>query len=95
MKRLFRLFAVLVVGTGVVSCDPTYPNGVIKNRGDAISAWRRQCAHEVAHRYDGRLVATLHNDEWTVGYHDASAIVMAVFDAKSGKMKRCYFGVRN
>jgi hypothetical protein len=95
MRGFACLGAVLCVAMLLLGCGPTYPNGVIKNRDDAINAWRRQCAHEKADQHDGSLVATLHNGEWAVGFHDESAIVMAVFDAKSGKMKRCYYGARN
>jgi hypothetical protein len=90
-----RSGAVLCVAMLLFGCGPTYPNGVIKDRSDAISAWRHQCAHDETGRYKESLVATLRSGEWTVGFHDKTAIVMAVFDAKSGKMKRCYYGVRN
>jgi hypothetical protein len=88
--RTTIFLAMLLLG-----CDPTYPNGVIKDRDGAISAWRHQCSHGMADRNDGSLVVTLSDGKWTVGFRDAPVIATGIFDAKSGKMERCYFGARN
>jgi hypothetical protein len=90
-----RLRVVLILSVcGIVGCGPHYPNGVIKDRADAIEAWRQQCATDGTDK-GGRPIATLRNDVWTVGYHDESKVMMAIFDAKSGKMKACYRGEGN
>jgi len=94
-NRLAQVRATIFLAMLLLSCGPTYPNGAIKNRDDAISAWRLHCSHGMTDRNDGSLVVTLSDGKWTVGFRDAPVIATGIFDAKSGKMERCYFGARN
>jgi len=87
------VFACLV--TLIAGCGQTYPNGPIKDRNSAIGVWRHLCAGDVVIPKNENIVVELLGDEWTVGFHDESAVVIGVFDAKSGKMKRCNRGARN
>jgi hypothetical protein len=75
-----------------IGCTPIHSTGIIRNRRDAIEIWRRDCAAGATTRQDSDIEATLRGDEWTVGFHTKSTIVMGIFDAKSGKMKKCFHG---
>jgi len=86
---------VAISALQLCACSPTYPNGVIKNRSAAIEAWRLRCAGEQSDQLKGKATADLRNGKWVVGYHDDSAILMAIFDAKTGNMERCYRGAIN